>query len=168
MRRKAVSRSRPSHSVVAPGPDSGRIRSSIFAAIGIATACALLLVDSRAEASFDAPKRLAAMLGVAVAASLAFATGTLSWRRDTSRAHQFVIAAFIASLLFAVLSAASSPRRAIAMDSLRAVILFAAVPVIAAMPSLSKKVWSVVTLAFTGASAVNALLSLAQTAGLVQ
>src|SRR5687767_987122 len=133
MRRKAVSRSRPSHSVVAPGPDSGRIRSSILAAIGIATACALLLIDTRAEAAFDAPKRLAAMTGVAVAASLAFATGA-SWRRDFSRAHQFVLASSIAALVFAILSAATSPRRDVAIDSLRPVLLFAAVPVLAAMP----------------------------------
>lgn len=54
------------------------------------------------------------------------------------------------------------------MDSLRPLILFTAVPIIAAIPALSKKVWSVVTLTFTGASAVNALLSLAQIAALVQ
>src|SRR5687767_1529299 len=126
MRRKAVSRSRPSHSVAAPGPGRDRIRSSILAAIGIATACALLLVDTRAEAAFDAPKRLAAMIGVAVAASLAFATGA-SWRRDSSRAHMFVLGSGIAALMFAVLSAATSPRREVAIDSLRPVLLFASV-----------------------------------------
>jgi O-antigen ligase len=167
MRTKAVTRGRSSHSTVTAGPDSDRTRSSILIAMAVATACALLLVDTRAEATFDAPKRIAAMIGIAVAASLAFGTGAVSWRREVSRAHGFALLTGGMALLFVALSAAWSPRRAIAIDSLRTVLLFAIVPVIAAMPSLSKKVWSVITLTFTGASAVNALLSLAQTAGLV-
>lgn len=170
MRRKAVTRPQRSRSSGTAEPDGSIMSSVAVAAMVIATASALLLVDTRSEATFDAPKRFAAMIGVAVAAACALWRGATSPPGSGLRStpHRLILVFAAAMMMLALLSACWSPRRAIAIDSSRALLLFATVPVIAAGPALSSKVWNAVVLTFTAASALNAIVSLAQTADLYQ
>ena len=114
-----------------PGP--ARDGSAVVAAICLAAvlAATALAVDTSAAASFDAPKRLAALLGAAVAAAVAFlwpfrAVGADAPREILGRGARRAAAILAAAALGASLvSALASPRRGIALDALRAEALLA-------------------------------------------
>ncbi|MCA1609961.1 MAG: O-antigen ligase family protein [Acidobacteria bacterium] len=112
----------------APRDLSGGIAAALLAA---AFAGAALAFDSAADASFDAPKRLLVLFAVAGAALAAF--GFVPWTLPASRGRltgwrDRRLPALLAAgaILGAVVSAVASPRPVLAFDSLRSVLLMAA------------------------------------------
>lgn len=101
------------------------------AALAAALAGAALLVDPAADASFDAPKRAAALFFVAVAAAAAFlwpfrrvGTPFRSLWRGAPRFSRIALMLAVAALAGAVVSAFASPRRAMSLDALRGLLVF--------------------------------------------
>jgi len=138
---------------------------SIAASIlGIATAGAVLLVDARAYAPFDAPKRLVAMLGIAAAVAIAGPQAVRALRAGC-RAQWLAFLTGVAGITLMVVAAIFSPHRPVALDGVRTVLLFAVVPLIAAT---DERVWRRVAAGFVTGSAINAALSLLQLAGVIR
>lgn len=155
----------------APRRGSGAAAAVAAAALAAVLVGTALVVDTGTAAAFDAPKRLIALLGIALAASVAFAFG----RRDPSapdlrsgppaRRAAFVLAT--AALALAALAALLSPRRGISLDALRALALFALLLPLGASQALERgRLWLVA--AFLGATSVNAVVSLLESRGLFQ
>jgi O-antigen ligase len=141
------------------------------AALAAVLAGTALLVDTEAAAAFDAPKRLVALLGTALAAAAAFAfarraggPAAPSWTAGPrARRHALWLAA--AGLVLALLAALASPRRAIAFDGMRTVALFALLlPLGASRATERGKAWLAGT--FLAATAVNAVVSILESRGL--
>lgn len=130
--------------------------STVSTLLGATTFLTLIAIDLRAAAAFDAPKRLIAMIGIA-AAIVAFAFTRIE-RGPAAKRDRALIAVMLAAA-FIVISALVSPRRAIALDSLRVVFLFAAVAILCA---LVPRAWNAIAFGFVAGAAVNAALSILQ------
>lgn len=129
-----------------------------------AVALTLIVVDVRAEASFDAPKRLVAMLGIAIAMA------ALAFTRDAhvppwTRRQRAIAYCAGAALLLVVASALLSPRTEIALDSTRALFVFAVLPLIVAA---DERAWRWIANAFLIGAGVNAVVSITQWLSLAQ
>ena len=127
-----------------------------------------LLVDPTAYASFDAPKRLFALCGTALAAFAVFGLGPLStggprWS-DVPLAARITLLATGAALVWASLSTALSPDRAVALDSLRTILGFCLLLFLGASAVVARR-RHVLLAALLAAAAVNATLSLLQSRG---
>jgi O-antigen ligase len=126
---------------------------------------AALFVDSGAQASFDAPKRLVATVGLALAAAAAFAWAPRRERGPEGAAGSppVRLAAWLlaGALAWATLAVVLSPRREASFDALRAALLCAL-----ALPLGASRVaerWGRALLgAFLSALAVDAWVSIAQ------
>jgi O-antigen ligase len=100
------------------------------AALAAALAASALLVDPGAEAAFDAPKRLAAMLAIALAAAAVFLAGGRGesparlWRLAGKLPRAAAIL-WVAALGGAAAAALLSPRRDASLDALRALLVYA-------------------------------------------
>ncbi|HSS45386.1 MAG TPA: hypothetical protein VLO07_08600, partial [Thermoanaerobaculia bacterium] len=134
--------------------------------------CAGLIVDSRAESSFEAPKRLLVLAGAALATLAAF--GFSRWRNPfagqagSPRSGRLANAAFLlllAALSGALFSALASPRRALASDTMRVVLLTALFLPIGASRVLEGKRQFLLA-AFLGVAATDACVSILQALGL--
>ena len=129
-----------------------------------------LLVDPNAYASFDAPKRLIAVCGVSVAAFATFGlgrgsrTGGRRWR-DLPGMARIALLAAAGALVWASLSALLSPDRAIALDSLRTILVFCLLLPLGASAAVARR-RNLLVAALLAAAAVNAVLSLLQTRGI--
>ncbi len=142
------------------------------AALAAALAGAALLVDPRAEASFDAPKRLAALVLIAIAFAAAFGAGgrgpsLASLWRGCGRLSRAALVLLAAALSWAAVSAILSPRAAESRDASRALFVFALLLPLGAsrvMPRFGRPLLA----AFLGLAAVNAALSLLQGRGIFQ
>lgn len=142
------------------------------AALAAAMAGAALLVDPRAEASFDAPKRLAALVLIAVAFAAAFLVGDrgrslASLWRGSGRLPRAALVLLAVALSGAFASAFLSPRAAESLNVSRALFLFALLLPLGAsrvMPRLGRALLA----AFLGLGAINAMLSLLQGRGIFQ
>ncbi|MEP6800990.1 MAG: O-antigen ligase family protein [Acidobacteriota bacterium] len=134
--------------------------------LAAAFAAAALAVDVSADAAFDAPKRLLSLFAIGAACLAAFgfagwenpaAGGRLAGWKD--RRLPALLAAF--ALLAAVLSAAASPRHALAVDSLRPLLVMAAL-----LPLGASRVFSrhrgALAAAFLAICGVDAAISLLQ------
>jgi O-antigen ligase len=136
------------------------------AALGAALAASALLVDPGAEASFDAPKRVASLLLIAVAAAAAFLPrrrkGALPdlWR-SAGRLPRAASILAAAALSGALASAWLSPRRELSLDSARALIVFALLLPLGASRVLSRYGRALLA-GFLGLAAFNAAVSLLQ------
>lgn len=170
-KRKAAREARQAPSAVAavaPARDiSGAVSALILAAGFFAVA---LAVDSGAESSFDAPKRLVAAIGVAAAALAAF--GFSRWSNPfraegTTRSARIALACVVFSLAAALLSAAVSPRRELALDSLRLVAINALLLAIGASRVAARRKGPLLA-AFLAAAAINAVVSFLQARNLWQ
>jgi O-antigen ligase len=156
---KSPQRARP-----AEAPDAGAVAAT--AALVLAIAGAGLAVDPRAAASFDAPKRLVALAAAAVASLAAF--GFSRWKNPflvAGRISSRTAAAFLflAACAGALLAALSSPRRALALDGVRTVLLFALfLPLGASRVFERDRNRRLVLSAFLAVVAANAALSLLQ------
>ena len=129
-----------------------------------------LLVDPKAYASFDAPKRLIALCGASIAAFAVFGLGVgpragrRTWR-DLSRAPEIALLAAAVTLLWASLSALYSPDRAVALDSLRTIVLFCLLLPLGASAVFARR-RNLLLGALLAGAAVNATLSLLQSRGI--
>ncbi len=128
------------------------------------------MVDPAAHASFDAPKRLVALAGIAIAAFAAFALplpwpgGRRSWRALPVRAR-VAVAAIAAGILWAALSALLSPRRAASLDALRALSIYALLLPLGASRTFARRK-GLFLAAFLAAAAMNAVISILQSRGI--
>jgi len=129
-----------------------------------------VLVDPRAESAFDAPKRLVAFLGIAVAAGALLALprkepeAGWSWR-SWSTEQRVALVFTTAALALALVASIVSPRRATALDATRTLFLSALLLPLGASRALEgRRAWILVG-ACLGASAVNAGVSLLQFTG---
>ena len=140
------------------------------AALAAVLAGTALAVDTAAGAAFDAPKRLIALAGTALAAAAAFAVRRRAtaparpWREGPLlRRAAFLLGA--AALLAALVSALVSPRRAISLDAMRSIALLALLlPLGASRIAARGRAWLVGV--FLGASAINALVAVLESRGL--
>lgn len=167
------SRRRPQRpSGVAPSAALGHAKPRLAVALtwllGIATFLTLVAVDPRAAASFEAPKLLISVLAIAAAVALAAAAGMLPVARPPSRRQRWALGCAAAGLAFAVLSAALSPRPAVAFDTLRTMVLFASLAVLAGAAAVSAPLWRGVVRGFVAGAAANAVVSLAQRSGKIE
>jgi O-antigen ligase len=124
----------------------------------------MTLVDVRAESGFDAPKRLAIVLGVTLAAAVVAFSRSIRWHVPGGRAAWIVSAGVVVSGV-AVLSTVVTPHRAIALEALG---IHFALLVAAALAgsSLFDGRWRQVFSVFVAGALVNAVLALLQRAGL--
>ncbi|MGK2857272.1 MAG: O-antigen ligase family protein [Thermoanaerobaculia bacterium] len=146
-------------------PEVERVAAWLLAAGMLAAG---LLVDTGAEAAFDAPKRLAALVAVGLSAALfvSFAeTGRLraAWQR-APREVRLSVVLFGVALAGVIVSAALAPRRAEAFASSRGFLLLALVAPLAALLLDGRGVRRMLGW-FVALSAINSLVSLGQRAG---
>ena len=168
--RLAKKRRRKETAAALPGPRAGAL--VVAAALAAVLAGTALVVDSEAAAAFDAPKRLIALVGIALAAAAAFAfprrhggsdASALLRRGPVSRRAAAVLAA--AALLLALLAALLSPRRDVSLDAFRSVAVFALLLPLGASSGVARaRYWLAGT--FLGATAINAVVSLLESRGL--
>jgi O-antigen ligase len=128
-----------------------------------------LVVDPGAHASFDAPKRLFATAGAVVAAFAAFAfarrsRGLLVTWRALPPASRIALVTVMIALVWSALSAAGSPRRALSVDSLRAMFLYFLLVALGASAAVARGRSALAT-TFLAATAANAAISLLQSRG---
>ena len=136
------------------------------AALVVVLAGTALLVDPEAHASFDAPKRLAALTGASIAAVAAFASARPSrrlretWQSVGPAARVAVVTAALA-LAWGAVSALLSPRRAASVDAFRAMALYQLFLPLGASRAVDRGRNTLVA-TFLGATAANAAVSLLQ------
>jgi O-antigen ligase len=139
------------------------------AALALVLVGTSLFIDSGADASFDAPKRLVALIGLAVAFAAAFAwtpraAATAAAGPPASKAARAALWLFLAAVGWAFLAAAISARREASLDSWRALLLMAmALPLGASRVVGRRGGWLLAAL--LAACAFNAGVSLAQSRG---
>jgi O-antigen ligase len=133
-----------------------------------------LFVDSGADASFDAPKRLVAQAGLAMAAAAAFAwlpkgpTSGDSWRQERgSKAARAAAWLALAALVWALVAAGLSPRRLPALDSWRALLITSLAIPLGASRVVARR-GRLFLGVLLGACAINTVVSLAQSLGAFQ
>lgn len=127
--------------------------------LGVVTALVLVAFDPAAVATFESPKRLVAMLGIA-ATCVAAVIAPVPLRIDRRAAWLAV-----GTLALAGLGAVLSPRPDVALDAIRTMVVFAALPVLcASIPSA----WRFVANGFVAGALVNAAVSVVQWSGLAQ
>jgi len=153
------------------GPDPGAIAGAV--ALAVVLAGTALVVDSGAAAAFDAPKRLIAVLGIAAAAAAVFAFGRrgegplLAPVTEGPPARRLALWLAAATLALAVVSALASPRSPVALDAMRAIVLFGLLlPLGASRAVAVGRKWLVGV--FLGATAVNSIVSILQSRNLYQ
>jgi O-antigen ligase len=142
-------------------------RSRVFgAALALAVLGSALLLDPYAQASFDAPQRLAALAGGGIAlAALVWRPVWPSWWQWplSIRAMPLLLLTALGLTLLSTLAAAQPPR---AWDSLRGLALFALFLPLGAARWLDGAAGRRLLTVAVAAVLVNCLLSLAQAAGL--
>ncbi len=151
----------------APPADPGAIVA--IAALCAVLAGASLAVDTIAASAFDAPKRLIALTGTAVAVFAVFAwnrgPGLRDLLREGPRARRAALWLGLTALAGAWISALASPRRAVAVDTMRAATLLSALaPLGASRAVVRGRGWLVGS--FLGACAINAAVAILESRGL--
>lgn len=163
-RRRTTPNASPSASLSAT-PISGRVAAFVLLAGLLASG---LLVDTSAEAAFDAPKRLAALVAAGLAAALVAAFADLgglraAWQR-APRHVRLSIGCFAAALAGVLVTAVLAPRRAEALASSRGMLVLALVAPLAALLFDARGIRRVLG-CFVAVAAINSLVSLVQRAG---
>src|SRR5215471_342799 len=138
-------------------------------ALALALTAIGLLVDSGADAAFDAPKRLVTLLAIGIAAgALAFSPGPLRPPfRPPRSPRDWALLFLAAALVWAALSALLSPRRPASLDSLRVLILYSLLLPIGASRALRRS-GRVLLGVFLCVASVNAGISVLQARGIFQ
>ncbi len=129
-----------------------------------------LAVDTRAAAAFDSPKRLIAVLGTALAAACLLAPGRGSARsvdllRESPALCRAALVLAAAALGLAALAAVASPRRLIALDTLRIIAVLSLLLPLGAS-RLFPQGRSTLIAVFLGAAALNAVVAVLEARGL--
>jgi O-antigen ligase len=170
-----VAKKRKTSTIVKPSapPPRPREGTSLVAAgfLVLAYLGAALAFDSQADASFDAPKRLLALLAIAAAALVAFGLSSGAWRNPFAARRapdaprwsdpRLPLALFAIGAAATAVSALASPRRELALDSLRAMTLLALLLPLGASSVFPRRS-GLVTGAFLAATAVDAVVSILQ------
>ena len=171
-RRKGEPRGRVARA--AARPTSPRDIGGSLAAAGLllAIACAGFVVDSGADNSFDAPKRLATLVCTAAAALAAF--GFSRWRNPLSgfsfrrfSAPSAAAACLLAAAGLVALAAVVSPRRAAALDATRALVLYGLLLALGASRVVERRK-RLLLATFLVVVAVNAVVSFLQARNIYQ
>lgn len=140
--------------------------------LAVVVAAALLVVAPGAEAAFDAPKRLMALLGIATAAIAIWVVPGPSEDRLERRASPPVarLLQWLAAVAItgAIVAALASPRRAMAIDALRVLLVGVLCLPLGASRALDDDRWRWPLAAFLGACAIDGVVSLLQATGLAQ
>lgn len=140
-----------------------------LAALSLGIVLCSWVFDTGAEASFDAPKRLAAILTIAVAAiALLVAPCRKDRPRPWTEAQRRVAALVGFALAWATLSACLSPRASASLDALRALALLALALPLGASVAASGRGSRILLGAFLVAALANTGVAMAQVAGLAQ
>jgi len=147
-------------------PPSDAALVAILAVVLVGTS---LAVDTSASAAFDAPKRAIALVGTALAAAVALLGSreppSLRRWRVGSMLTKGAPALAAAALLGGLLAALLSPRRPIALDSMRSVALLAALLPLGATRAVGR--WrGRLAAVFLAACGINAAVSILQGLGL--
>ncbi len=128
-----------------------------------------LAVDTLAGAAFDAPKRLIAVVGTALAAAVTFASAggfpRASGPAREPRLRRATLALAAGALALALVSAVASPRRALALDSMRTLAVLALLLPLGASRVVPKARRALVAV-FLGACAINAAVAVLEARGL--
>lgn len=169
-RRKAESKARPVG--VAPRKalrDPGAAIAA--AALVLALAASGLAVDSGADSSFDAPKRLVALVCIAGSALAAF--GFSRWRKPAAPAGgKFsdpgaAVVLFLLALAGAAFSALLSPRREVSVGAMRPLLLYGLLLPLGASRVVERRK-GILLAAFVGIVGINAIVSVLQAAKIYQ
>jgi O-antigen ligase len=162
---------RPAARVQAEKPPGDPGAAAATAALAFVLLGTQLFVDSGADASFDAPKRLAAQTGLALAAVAAFAwlpkgspSGDSWTQRQGPKAARAAAWLALAALGWALVSAGLSPRRLPALDSWRA-LLIACLAIPLGASRVTARRGRLLLGFFLGGCAINTAVSLAQSRG---
>jgi putative inorganic carbon (HCO3(-)) transporter len=138
-------------------------------AIAFALFAGCVALDPRAEAAFDAPKRLLVLAGVAAAAAARFglwpAAGSSSRPDRVARIARILL---LVALCGACVSALASPRRSASLDALRTVLLLALALPLGASRGLLEGHRRWIAAAFLAGCGANAALTLLQAADVLQ
>ncbi|HUO86544.1 MAG TPA: O-antigen ligase family protein [Thermoanaerobaculia bacterium] len=161
-RRRRRPKSPPGVAARTTSQDAPPLASLAGVLLGLTMFLALVVVDVRAEDSFEAPKRLIAMLGVAATMLAAALGGLVPFRRPDDRRQLWALGCAAAVLALALLSTTLAPRPAIAWDTLRTLAVFAVVPLLTAAPRLSALLWRSLRRGFVAGALANAGLALLQ------
>ena len=156
-----------------PAPASqDRTRYSLAVAALVATiAGSSLLVDPRAEASFDAPKRLISLIGIVAAFLIMFGFSDprpLPQMRNLGREQRVALLCFLGAVGLGLIAAIASPRRAISLDTARMLILFSLLLPIGASQCLQGRRSQILLAVFLVVSAINGAISILQSTGVFQ
>lgn len=168
MSRRASKKKERSHVPEAAPADRGASAAAVLLTLAIAAAA--LLVDPGAEAAFDAPKRLAALVLTAAAAAAAFLGPPRGkpfaaiWR-STGRLPRAAFFLAAAALAGAVVSALSSPRRAMSLDAARGIAILALLLPLGASRVLARR-GSLLLAVFLTLAALDAAVSILQGRGI--
>ena len=154
-----------------PRADVGAIAAA--AALAAVLAGTALAVDTNAAAAFDAPKRLIALVGIAIAAAAAFAfsrradrEAALAWS-DGPRERRAALWLAAAAFGMALIAALTSPRRGPSLDATRSLAVFAMLLPLGASRVVEKRRSWLIGI-FLGATAVNAVVSILESRGRFQ
>ncbi len=170
MSRKRQTSSRRSR---APSPAPARERdlpaSLAAAALAAALAAVGLLVDSGADAAFDAPKRLASLILVGVAAAaLAFTPWRFPFSSDRALSRRgLVLGLAAAAVVWTLLSALVSPRRQASLDAARVLLLYLLLLPIGASRVLERS-GRLLLGVFLAIASIDACVSILQARGVYQ
>ena len=152
----------------APAADPGSFVAT--AALCIVLAGASLAVDTIAASAFDAPKRLIALTGTAVAALVVFARasrgpGLRELLAEKPAIRRAALWLGLAVLAGGWISALASPRRDVAIDTMRAATLLAILAPLGASRDVARgRAW--LTGTFLGVCAINAAVAILESRGL--
>lgn len=136
-------------------------------AIALALLGAGLLIDPWAEASFDAPKRLAILLGVGIALPALLWRSAWPHPRHWPRAARWIAGLVLAGLLWVAIATIAADQPEQAWPALRRFVLFALLLPIGASTLLDGRRGRALFALFVGVVVLNAVLSLLQAAGVV-
>ena len=165
MAKKRQGRAAPGKAVRGAGDATAAIATGILCLVLAGTA---LAVDTGAGAAFDSPKRLIAVVGTALAAACLLVGGRRiapqSFRRLPTLSRASVLLA-CAALGLAVVSALASPRRTIALDSLRTIAILALLVPLGAS-RIFPKARGPFAAVLLGAAAINSVVAVLEARGL--
>lgn len=135
-------------------------------ALAVVVAGAALAVDPSAAAAFDAPKRVLAFVGLVLAAAALLAGGgvRIGWPED--RGARAVLAAFGVALAGACLATLLAPRADVARSGLRGLVVLGLALPLGASRACEGSRRNALLAVFLGAVAIDALVSILQSAGL--
>lgn len=149
-----------------PGPVRDAAATVAAACVAVVLAGAALVVDVGAAASFDAPKRLVAFVGLGLAAATLLVSGRARLDRPGDGRARTILVALGLALAGVVIATIVSPRPDVARTGLRGLVVLGLALPLGASRVCEGPRRNVLLAVFLGAAALDALVSLFQWAGL--